>query len=29
MIAVLQDLFPAHGLPQGRLFFDSFEFSAQ
>jgi CDP-4-dehydro-6-deoxyglucose reductase, E3 len=27
MIAVLQELFPAHGLPQGRLFFDSFEFS--
>lgn len=27
MIAVLQELFPAHGLPQGRLFFDSFEFA--
>lgn len=27
MIAVIQELFPAHGLPQGRLYFDSFEFS--
>lgn len=27
MIAVIQELFPAHGLPQGRLFFDSFEFA--
>ncbi len=29
MIAVIQELFPAHGLPQGRLFFDSFEFSTR
>jgi CDP-4-dehydro-6-deoxyglucose reductase, E3 len=28
MIAVMQELFPAHGLPQGRLFFDSFEFAS-
>jgi CDP-4-dehydro-6-deoxyglucose reductase, E3 len=28
MIAVIQELFPAQGLPQGRLFFDSFEFSS-
>ena len=28
MIAVIQELFPARGLPQGRLYFDSFEFSA-
>jgi len=27
MIAVIQELFPAQGLPQGRLFFDSFEFA--
>ena len=27
MIAVIQELFPAHGLPAGRLFFDSFEFA--
>jgi len=27
MIAVIQELFPARGLPQGRLFFDSFEFA--
>lgn len=27
MIAVMQELFPAHRLPQGRLFFDSFEFA--
>jgi CDP-4-dehydro-6-deoxyglucose reductase len=27
MIAVIQELFPARGLPQGRLYFDSFEFS--
>jgi CDP-4-dehydro-6-deoxyglucose reductase, E3 len=27
MIAVIQELFPAHGLPQGRLYFDSFEFA--
>ena len=29
MIAVIQELFPAHGLPQGRLFFDSFEFATR
>ena len=28
MIAVIQELFPARGLPQGRLFFDSFEFAS-
>jgi CDP-4-dehydro-6-deoxyglucose reductase len=28
MIAVIQELFPAHGLPAGRLFFDSFEFAS-
>lgn len=28
MVAVIQELFPAHGLQQGRLFFDSFEFAA-
>lgn len=27
MIAVIQELFPAQGLPPGRLFFDSFEFA--
>lgn len=27
MIAAIQELFPAHGLPQGRLYFDSFEFA--
>lgn len=27
MIALLQELLPAHGLPQGRLYFDSFEFA--
>ena len=27
MIGVIQELFPAHGLVQGRLYFDSFEFS--
>lgn len=27
MIGVIQELFPARGLPTGRLFFDSFEFS--
>jgi CDP-4-dehydro-6-deoxyglucose reductase len=29
MIAVIQELFPASGLPQGRLFFDSFEFAGR
>lgn len=29
MIAVVQELFPAQGLPAGRLFFDSFEFSSR
>ena len=29
MIAVVQELFPAQGLPPGRLFFDSFEFAAR
>jgi len=29
MIAVIQELFPAQGLPQGRLFFDSFEFAGR
>jgi CDP-4-dehydro-6-deoxyglucose reductase, E3 len=28
MIAVIQELFPAQGLPAGRLFFDSFEFAS-
>jgi hypothetical protein len=28
MIGVIQELFPARGLSHGRLFFDSFEFSA-
>jgi CDP-4-dehydro-6-deoxyglucose reductase, E3 len=28
MIAVIQELFPARGLPQGQLFFDSFEFAS-
>jgi CDP-4-dehydro-6-deoxyglucose reductase, E3 len=27
MIAAIQDRFPSHGLAQGRLFFDSFEFA--
>lgn len=27
MIAVIQELFPAHRLPQGRLYFDSFEYA--
>lgn len=27
MIAVIQELFPAQGLPAGRLYFDSFEFA--
>ncbi|MFU8895133.1 MAG: CDP-6-deoxy-delta-3,4-glucoseen reductase [Gammaproteobacteria bacterium] len=29
MIAVIQELFPAHGLAPGRLFFDSFEFAGR
>jgi CDP-4-dehydro-6-deoxyglucose reductase, E3 len=29
MIAVIQELFPAHGLAKGRLFFDSFEFATR
>lgn len=27
MIGVIQELFPAQGLPQGRLYFDSFEYA--
>jgi CDP-4-dehydro-6-deoxyglucose reductase, E3 len=29
MIAVIQELFPAQGLPLGRLYFDSFEFATR
>jgi CDP-4-dehydro-6-deoxyglucose reductase, E3 len=29
MIAVIQELFPAHGLAKGRLYFDSFEFATR